>query len=207
MPFSAAHLHDVDCNDSCAPWTLLKPVRFLFYVRAKLGAILVKCGYNRHFIKRLKSIQIPLPPLEVQKEIVAEIEGYQKVIDGARAVLDNYRPHIPIHPDWPMVAVGDIVEFISGLTVSIPEVEAEGGTPILAINNVTEDGKLTLDGLRWIKPPTKTLNYVQKGDLLFNWRNGSKHLVGKTALFDLDGQVPVCFFPPRNSTTRRRSGQ
>ena len=55
-----------------------------------------------------KSIQIPLPPLEVQKEIVAEIEGYQKVIDGARAVLDNYRPHIPIHPDWPMVESTDV---------------------------------------------------------------------------------------------------
>ena len=53
--------------------------------------------------------QIPLPPLEVQKEIVAEIEGYQKVINGARAVLDNYRPHIPIHPDWPMVRVGEIL--------------------------------------------------------------------------------------------------
>ncbi|MBI2312600.1 MAG: restriction endonuclease subunit S [Betaproteobacteria bacterium] len=36
-------------------------------------------------------LEIPLPPLEVQKEIVAEIEGYQKVIDGARAVLDNCR--------------------------------------------------------------------------------------------------------------------
>ncbi|HOE64566.1 MAG TPA: N-6 DNA methylase, partial [Candidatus Sumerlaeota bacterium] len=44
----------------------------------------------------LYQYEIPLPPLEVQKEIVAEIEGYQKVIDGARAVLDNYRPHIPI---------------------------------------------------------------------------------------------------------------
>ena len=50
----------------------------------------------------LSEIEIPLPPLEVQKEIVAEIEGYQKVINGARAVLDNYRPHIPIHPEWPM---------------------------------------------------------------------------------------------------------
>ena len=49
----------------------------------------------------------PLPPLEVQKEIVAEIEGYQKVINGARAVLDHYRPHIPIHPDWPMVPLGE----------------------------------------------------------------------------------------------------
>jgi len=125
---------------------------------------------------------------------VAEIEGYQKVINGARAVLDNYRPHIPIHPDWPMVAVGDIVEFVSGLTVSIPEVEAEGGTPIIAINNVTEDGTLTLDGLRWIKPPVKTLNYAQKGDLLFNWRNGSKRLVGKTAMFDLEGQYLFASF-------------
>ena len=39
-------------------------------------------------------LQIPLPAVEVQKEIVAEIEGYQKIIDGARAVVDNYRPHI-----------------------------------------------------------------------------------------------------------------
>ena len=53
-----------------------------------------------------EKIQIPLPPLEVQKEIVAEIEGYQKVINGARAVLDNYRPHIPIHPDWPKRELG-----------------------------------------------------------------------------------------------------
>jgi type I restriction enzyme M protein len=58
----------------------------------------------------LEKIQIPLPPLEVQKEIVAEIEGYQKVIDGARAVLDNYRPHIPIDPDWPMVELEEVCE-------------------------------------------------------------------------------------------------
>jgi len=60
----------------------------------------------------LAPLKIPLPPLEVQKEIVAEIEGYQKVIDGARAVLDNYHPHIPIHPDWPMVRLADICEVI-----------------------------------------------------------------------------------------------
>ncbi len=30
----------------------------------------------------IKKIEIPLPPLEVQREIVAEIEGYQRVIDG-----------------------------------------------------------------------------------------------------------------------------
>lgn len=44
----------------------------------------------------------------MQKEIVTEIEGYQKVIDGARAVLDNDRPHIPIHPDWPLMPLGEV---------------------------------------------------------------------------------------------------
>lgn len=141
-----------------------------------------------------QALQIPLPPLEVQHQMVVEIEGYQKIIDGARQVLDNYKPHIVVNPNWPLAVVGDIVEFVSGLTVSIPEVEAVGGTPILAINNVTEQGALNLAGLRWIKPPAKTLNYVRKGDLLFNWRNGSKHLVGKTALFNLDGDYLFASF-------------
>ncbi len=62
----------------------------------------------------VEGFQIPLPPLDVQKEIVAEIEGYHKVINGARAVLDNYRPHIPIHPDWPMVELGEVCIFKRG---------------------------------------------------------------------------------------------
>ena len=64
--------------------------------------------------KQYSSFRFPLPPLEVQKEIVAEIEGYQKVIDGARAVIDNYRPHISIHPAWPTVKLGDICIFKRG---------------------------------------------------------------------------------------------
>ena len=70
--------------------------------------------------------EIPLPPLEIQKEIVAEIEGYQKVIDGARAVLDNYRPHIPIHPDWPMVELGDIFDITSSKRVFQSEWKQKG---------------------------------------------------------------------------------
>ena len=81
------------------------------------------------------AIPIPLPPLEVQKEIVAEIEGYQKVIDGARAVLDNYRPHIPIHPDWPMVEIGDLCTI-------------ERGASPRPIHEFMTDAP---DGVNWIK--------------------------------------------------------
>ena len=62
----------------------------------------------------IKNIQIPLPPLDVQKEIVAEIERYQKIIDGARTVVDNYRPQIAVDPEWPMVALGEVCEIKTG---------------------------------------------------------------------------------------------
>ena len=41
-------------------------------------------GYKRHFSK-LRETRIPLPPLEVQRELIEEVEGYQRAIDEARS--------------------------------------------------------------------------------------------------------------------------
>jgi restriction endonuclease S subunit len=102
-------------------------------------------------------IQIPLPPLEVQKELVAEIEGYQKVINGARAVLDHYRPHIPIHPDWPIVELGEVCEAI----VTGPFGSAlhqsdyvDDGIPVINPANIV-DGTISTDGVKMISPATR----------------------------------------------------
>ncbi len=84
----------------------------------------------------VENFQIPLPPLELQKEIVAEIEGYQKVINGARAVLDHYRPHIPIHPDWPMVALADVFKLSSGRGLTQSNMK-EGPYPVYGGNGKT----------------------------------------------------------------------
>ena len=76
-------------------------ITFLYWVLKSLNLPELRGGAGIPGLNRsdvYDTHQIPLPPLEVQKEIVAEIEGYQKVINGARAVLDNYRPHIPIRP-------------------------------------------------------------------------------------------------------------
>lgn len=54
--------------------------------------------------------EIPLPPLSVQEEIVAEIEGYQKIIDGAKVVVENYKPKIDIDEEWEMVELGEVCE-------------------------------------------------------------------------------------------------
>ena len=86
------------------------------------------------------NFQIPLPPLEVQKEIVAEIEGYQKVIDGARAVVDNYRPQIAINPDWPMATLKDYFTTTSGGTPSKATPSFWAGTvPWVSPKNMKSD--------------------------------------------------------------------
>lgn len=40
---------------------------------------------------------------------MAEIKGYQKIIDGARQVVDNYKPTIKINPDWEMVTLEQLL--------------------------------------------------------------------------------------------------
>lgn len=89
----------------------------------------------------VEQFRIPLPPVEVQKEIVAEIEGYQKVIDGARAVLDNYHPHIPIDPDWTVVSLIDVCESITDGDHQPPP-KASQGVPFVTITNINDDHQL-----------------------------------------------------------------
>jgi type I restriction enzyme M protein len=77
---------------------------------------------------QIRAFLIPLPPLEIQHQIVAEIEGYQKIIEGARQVLDNYKSHIVVSPDWPVVPLGTLVSTSSGGTPSKSEPELWTGT-------------------------------------------------------------------------------
>jgi len=58
----------------------------------------------------IRNLEIPLPPLEVQEQIVAEIEQYQKIIDGARQVVENWKPNFRIDPSWEMVELGEVCE-------------------------------------------------------------------------------------------------
>lgn len=60
--------------------------------------------------KQYSSFEFPLPPLEVQREVVEEIEIYQRVIDGAQMVVENWRPRIEVDPAWPVVELGEVCE-------------------------------------------------------------------------------------------------
>ena len=65
-------------------------------------------GQPHVYAKDFQYFKIPLPPLEVQREIVAEIESYQKLIDGCRQVVDSWKPQIDIDPEWPVVKLGEV---------------------------------------------------------------------------------------------------
>ena len=142
----------------------------------------------------VENFQIPLPPLEVQKEIVAEIEGYQKVINGARAVLDHYRPHIPIHPDWPIVPISDVSIRITKGSSPTWQGIAYTSSPADVLFVTSENvglGELLLDCPKYVERRFNEIepkSILKKGDVLTNIVGAS---IGRTAIFDLDADANV----------------
>lgn len=94
---------------------LLKTQRAIDYFRANANTTTNISNLN---FETLANYQIPLPPIEVQQKIVAEIEQYQKVIDGAKLIVDNYKPKININPEWQTAKLSEVVRLIGGGTPS-----------------------------------------------------------------------------------------
>jgi type I restriction enzyme M protein len=119
----------------------------------------------------LRAIQIPLPPLEVQQEIVAEIEGYQKIINGARAVLDNYRPHIPFNPEWSQAEIGSLVTINNGYVLTeLPEVGAVACVKVGDMN-LPENQREIVTSSHWLPETDKPLLPV--GTVIFPKRGAA----------------------------------
>lgn len=75
--------------------------KFLFYyllcsAKFKEEIRLLTQGANINNISStINAIRIPLPSIEKQLEIVKELDEYQQIVSGARAVVRAYRPHLP----------------------------------------------------------------------------------------------------------------
>lgn len=156
----------------------------------------------------LAQFEFPLPPLDVQKEIVAEIEGYQKVIKGARAVLDNYRPHVPIHPDWPVVELGAVIESKPKNGYSGSPVDRATGTRVLSLS-ATTSGKMDLTKYKYLDEeiPEDAPCRCRRGDIYLQ-RGNTKELVGTAAIFDADDEnyiYPDLMIRVRADETKIRS--
>ena len=136
-------------------------------------------GLNRNDV--YNKYRLPLPPLEVQREIVAEIEGYQRVMDGARAVIENYRPHVAVDPEWPIVKLGKLAKPQYGFTA---KAEKQGDARFIRITDIKEDGTLNSADEKYIsitEDSQKAL--LARGDILVA-RTGATY--GKTMMFAED---------------------
>jgi type I restriction enzyme M protein len=84
----------------------------------------------------LGNYEIPLPPLEVQEQIVAELDGYAAIIDGAKQIVDNWKPRIDIDPDWERRELGDVCEVYQPKTITGAEILDDGPFKVYGANGV-----------------------------------------------------------------------
>ena len=94
-------------------------IKFIYY--AIKGIKVDSEEHRRYWISIFSKKKIPLPQLEFQKEIVKELEQYEKIINGAKEVINNYKPHIEIDDSWVQIELGRFCEIRSGGTPSKKE--------------------------------------------------------------------------------------
>jgi type I restriction enzyme M protein len=123
--------------------------KYLFYLLKKVDTkdLVANPSYPSLNLDEIEKIEIPIPDLITQREIIFELDSYQKIIDGCRQIIENYKPSIDIDPTWEMVELGNIGEIISG------------GTPNTKIDEYWNGNIewLTLIDL----PPNEAISYVE----------------------------------------------
>jgi len=135
--------------------------------------------HKRYWLSQYSQIQISLPPLSIQKEIVSEIEGYQKIIDGAKMVVENYKPKIDIDPEWEMVELGEVAKPEYGFTEKAKE---EGDVRFIRITDIGTDGKLITTSPKYIDLTKEAKKCLLKPNDIVLARTGATY--GKTMIFE-----------------------
>lgn len=170
--------------------------------RRKISEASAGANINNIRNEHIAELEIPLPPLETQKQIVATLDKVTALIDMHKRQLklldelvksrfiELFGDPITNQFGWDTANIGAIVTEVRYGT-SRPAVE-NGKYPYLRMNNLTFDGHLDLKDLKRIDIPDEEIEkcIVRKGDVLFN-RTNSVELVGKTCVFDLDEEMVI----------------
>lgn len=150
----------------------------------------------------LKDLQIPLPPLHIQKQIANILDKadalrkkdqqlLQKYDELAQAIfIDMFGDPVKNEKGW---EIGTIRELASEVKYGTSKpAEEDGEYPYLRMNNITYLGEWDFSSLKYISVNNgeKDKYSLRKNDLVFN-RTNSKELVGKTAVYDRDEEVII----------------
>ena len=110
---------------------------------------------------------------------------YEKIGDEVRSLADEVPFDIP--DSWEWVRLGNIGETNIGLTYKPIDVTSDG-VPVLRSNNI-QNGQIDYSELLYVSCAVPERAYAHKGDILICARNGSRALVGKSAIVDADGMA------------------
>jgi restriction endonuclease S subunit len=123
-----------------------------------------------------EQIQIPLPPLEIQEQIVAELDGYQNIITGAKQIIANWKPTINIEPTWKIEKLEKHIELISGQHIESEKYSnIEHGSPY--ITGPADFGDLSPIITKWTDSPKV---FAKKNDILMTVKGSG---IGRINLF------------------------
>jgi len=149
-------------------------IKYLFHVMKN-----IKCNHDTHkryWISKYSKIKIPLPPLEVQKEIVEQIEVKQNAIDHAKAIIQNLERERRYFGqalrklegvEW--VELGEVCE-INRKTAEPTKLFGETDFVYIDISSV-ENGTGNLNYENIILPskaPSRARRIIQNGDVLLS---------------------------------------
>lgn len=156
---------------------------FLYILSSTFKSELIRLSgqttFNFISVGTLKEIEIPLPPLEIQEQIVKEIEGFQKIIDGAKMVVDNYKPTISIKPEWDMVELGEVGKISMCKRVFKEQTTDKGDVPFYKIGTFGGDPDAFITQALFNEFQSK-FSYPKKGDILIS----TSGTIGKIVVFD-----------------------
>ena len=151
--------------------------KFVAFMLTKLVPKMVALSAGGTFKEISKTnfatLRIPLPPLTVQEEIVAEIESYQKIIDGARQVVENYKPTIKVDPAWEVKPLYDLCSTITkGTTPTTYGYDfVDSGINYVKIESLSESGDINPSKLSHISEECHNAlqrSQLQDKDILFS---------------------------------------
>ena len=163
-------------------------------VKKKLSVLAVGTSQVVLSFEALKAAKFDLPCKDEQDKIAAFVECLNTRIENQRtlvAALKKYKRGLlnkvfsnTDEKIYPTVYLSEVADFLQGLTYSPSDV-ANAGHLVLRSSNI-QNGTLSFDDCVYVDKSIPESLQVKCADVIMCVRNGSKSLVGKTALIPID---------------------
>lgn len=170
--------------------------KYAYYATASLD--IPDRGYNRHWTV-VRDLRIPVPPVEIQREIVRVLDQFTKLeaeleaeLEARRRQYAHYRDALVGAADSKSTAMGEIGTFVRGRRFTKSDV-VDDGIPSIHYGEIyTDYGVSTSHANREVRSDMAgQLGYAQPYDVIFAGVGETVEDVGKAVAWLGDGPVAV----------------